>query len=256
MIKPFNLNLAVYSSILLLIPFLIINIFIEFKNKYLKYSNELAKMIINFVGIYIFTCLFIFISLLILKLSEFQLVNLYLGNVIYFIPVLSLLFILIFFTAFLRQGFKKFEKEHVFYYILFNLILACMLTCIVYLKVSSVLGFLKWMHFMFFLSLFHAMNFLGICYFNKNSDVNANFEEFSEKNNDKSILAVFDVLIYFCLICFCFLLGLYLDNMLERVKVNSLFILTWLFFFILIIKNSYQMKKIKSYLEWRNVVIS
>lgn len=254
--KPFNLNLGIYSSLLLLIPFLIINIFIEFKNKYLKYSNDLAKIIINFVGIYIFTCVFVFVSLLILKISEFQLINLYLSNFIFFIPVLSVLLVFILFTVFLSQGFKKFEKEHIFNFILFNLVLACMLTTVFYLKISSVLGFLKWMHLMALVSLFHAMNFVGFCYFNKNSNNKANFEEFYVKNNEKSILAVFDVLINLCLICFYFLLGLYLDNMMEKVKVNSLFILTWLFFFILIIKNSYQIKKIRNYLEWRNVVIS
>jgi len=255
LIRPLNMNLGVYSSILLLTPFLIINIFIEFKNKYLKYSNDLAKTIMNFVGIYIFISLFVFTSLLILKFSEFQLINLYFSNFIYFIPVLSVLLMLIFFTVFLSQGFQKFGKQNVYYFILFNLILACMLTAVFYLKISSIYGFLKWMHLMTFVSIFHAMNFFGFCYLNKNSNSISNFEEFSEKN-DKSILAVFDVLIHFCLICFYFLLELYLDNMLEKVKVNSLFILPFLFFFILIIKNSYQIKKIRNFLEWRNVVIS
>jgi hypothetical protein len=256
-IKPFNLSLAVYSSILLIIPFLIIIIFTDFKNKYLKYSNELAKIIINFVGIYIFICLFIFISLLILKLSKFQLINLYLSNFIYFIPVFSVIIVFIFFTVFLKQGFEKFEKEHFYYIILFNLVLASILTAVFYLKVSSNLGFLKWMHLMIFVSLLHVMNLIGFFYFNQypNSN-NSNFDEFSEKNNNNSILSVLDVLINFCLICIYFLLGLHLDNMLEKVKVNILFVVSILFFLILIMKNSYQINKIKSYLEWRKVVIS
>lgn len=259
LLKPFNLNLAAYSSILILIPFFLISIFNEFKNKYLKYSNDLAKIIINFVGIYIFTCCFIFISLLILKLSEFQQINLYLSNFIFFIPIFSVLIVLILFTVFLKQGFEKFEKQHIYYCILFNLVLASLLTIVFYLKIASVLGFLKWMHLMVFLSLSHGLNFVGFCFFSFNKKANLdqnNFDDFSQRNNDKSINAVLNVLINFCMICFYFLLGLHLDNMLEKLKVYILFVLSFLFFIILIIKNSYQMKRIKSYLEWRNVVIS
>jgi len=254
LIQPYKLNLGLYSTILLIIPFLIINNFTEFKNNYLKYSNDLAKMIINFIGVYIFTCVFIFISLIILKLSDIEIVKLYFSNFIYFIPIFSVLIVLLLFTFFLKEGFKNFKKENIYYYVLFNIIFLCLLTVVFYIKISSFWGFLKWMQLMTFISIFHAINFVGICYFNKNN--NFTLDEFSEQANNESIIAVFNILINFCLICFYFLLGMYLDNMLEKIKIHSLFILTWLFFFILIIKNFYQIKKIKNYLEWRNVVIA
>jgi len=183
-------------------------------------------------------------------------VELYFSDFIYFIPIFSLLFIFIFLTLFLKAGFEKFDKNFLFYYLLFNLVFLSVITTVFYLKILSILGFLKWINIMIFLSLFHAINFIGICYiYKENNDYSKN-ELFLEKKTDKSILAVFDILINLCLICFYFLIGLYLDNLLEKVKINSLFILTWLFFFIIIIKNYYQIKKINNYLEWRNVVIS
>lgn len=254
--RPFNVSPGIYSMILLLIPILILNIIFEFKNNYLKYSNDLAKIIIKILGIFIFTLSMIFISLINVKLIGYDFNKLYVGSFVYFLPIYSILIVLALLTLFLKQGFEKYEKMNIFYYIMINLLLLLLIITIVYLKISSVLGFLKWVNIMLLLVLFQSMNFLGFCYYNKKSYSVLQHEEFSEKNLDESIISVFNVLVYLCLVCFYILLGLYLDNNLEKMKIICIFMISWLFCLVVIIKNAYQIKKINNYLEWRNVVIS
>lgn len=254
LLKPFNLNLGVYFIILFFLPVFILNIFSEFKENYLKYSNDLSKMILNFLGIYVFASILIFLIIITLRFSEFEFVKAYINPFIYFIPVFSLILIAFFFTLFLKEGFRKYQKLTLFNFIQLNIFVIFCITIVLYLKISTLVLFLKWMHIMIFVSFFHGLNFIGYCYFSNNKNVQ--FDDFSERKNDDSILAVFDILINLCLICFYFLLGLYLDDKLVKVKINSLFLLTWIFYFCIIVKNFYKIKKIQNYFDWRNVVIN
>ena len=86
-----------------------------------------------------------------------------------------------------------------------------------------------------------------------------NSEKMNYENNDSDkegsyLLAVFDILLNFSSVVFYLLLGLVLDG---SIKVDGIFFFlnVCFFFAILMIKAFYKKKKIKDFLEWRNVNI-
>jgi hypothetical protein len=251
--NPLNLGLFFYSIIILFIPYQILSVIVEFKNSYLKYSSHLAKTIIYILGVYIFTCLMIFTILLMLKFSQidfFMRINAF----VYFIPIFGILFIITLFWVFLHQGYKRENELNFFYFILFNILIINTLCLIIYLKISLEYNFIGWVHILGFLALLWAVNLiLFSTYFS--SRLNGSFAEFNSSKSEDSLILIFDILMNMCLICFLCLLGLYLDNKLEKIKLNALFVLLWVFFSLVCMKASYKNNKIQNYFEWKKMVI-
>jgi len=248
--KPKNLNFGIYSFILYLIPVLVFNIFNDFKNNYLKYSSELSKIIFNFVGIFMSVNIFIFISLLIFKFFSEKIVNNYPNTFLFFIPIYSMIVIMLLFAFFLRKGFNKMNKILTHNLIIFNLIISFILISLIHLKINSMTNKANWFHIMILVSFYHLANYLGFSYMTQ-------FEKRSNKNpsiEDKSILLILDILLNFSSIGFYLIFGLMMD---KTIKINEiiLYVIFWFFFGVLIFKAFYKNKKIKDFLEWRNVAI-
>lgn len=249
--NPLNLGLFFYSIIILFIPFQILSIIIEFKNSYLKYSSHLAKTIVYIVGVYIFTCLTIFSLLLLLKFSQIEFV-LRINAFIYFIPIFGILFIFTLFWVFLHQGYKRENESNFFYYILFNILIVNTLCLIIYLKISFEFIFISWVHILAFLAALWAFNLI---LFSTYFSTRLYSAEFNSTKSEDSLILIFDILMNMCMICFLCLLGLYLDNKLEKVKLNALFVLIWVFFTLVCMKATYKKTKIQNYFEWKKMVI-
>lgn len=272
LLKPNNLNLGIYSLILLIIPILVYKLFNDFRNNYLKYSSELSKIIFNFVGIFLSFNIFIFISLLIFKFfttgnnyiisnnnnktpinnnnnNEINMNNSLTPNIfIFFIPLYSIIFILLLFAIFLRKGFTKMNKTLTHNLIIFNLIITLFLISLIYLKVNSISIKASWFHIMVLVSFYQGGNYFGFSHITKS-------EKISNKNpsiEDKKILFLLDLILNISAIAFYLFLGLFIDN---KIKVNYviLFVIFWVFFIVLIFKGLYKIKKIKDFLEWRKV---
>lgn len=258
--QPFQLGLFVYSTLLLFLPFNLLSIFVEFKSSYMKYANELAKTIIYILAIHVFTCCLTFTILLILKLSNFTFFN-NIHAFILFIPVFGVLFIFTLFWIFLYQGYKKEEDLRFFYFVLYNLIILNAFAIIVCSKVCfngslSFMDNILWSHIFLILTLIYAFDILVFIYYiNNNPKAKAYSSQFFEVRAEDSMQIVLNILLFFCFICFLSLLGIYLDNKLEKKRTKTLFLLNWFFFLIIIGKAMYGRKKINNYFEWKKMVI-
>jgi hypothetical protein len=253
--KPLNLGLLLYSIILIVLPFLVLAIIIEFKNSYLKYSSNLAKTIIYILGFYIFTCLLTFTVLVLLKLTHIDFFN-RINAFVYFIPIFGILFILTLFWVFLHQGFKRENELTFFYFVLINILVVNSLCLLIYLKISLEFSSVGWVHILGFSALLYGVNLvLFSTYFSSKPFSSFGCTEFNSTKSEDSLVIVFDILLNMCVICFLCLLGLYLDNKLEKIKLNALFVLLWVFFSLICVKASYKNKKIQNYFEWKKMVI-
>jgi hypothetical protein len=253
--RPFKLNISVFSLILIFIPFLILSCLLEFKNCYLKYSNDLAKTIIFIFAVYIFTCSLTFTVLVIVKLTgdEFFLK---IHAFVYFIPVFGILFVVLFFWIFLYQGYKKENELNYFYFVLINIIAICLISAVIFFKVVFNLKIMSWIHILGLLSLNLLVNLIIFStYFNQKISKAFSHVEFDSTQSEDSLSVVFDILLNLCLVCFLCLVGLYLDNKLEKVKAHTLFFTSLLFFSLVGIKAFYKNKKIQNYFEWKKMVI-
>jgi len=59
--NPFKLGIFSFPVKLVVILFILLNVFLEFKNSYLKYSNDLAKCIIQIIA-FICSLLYLFLQ--------------------------------------------------------------------------------------------------------------------------------------------------------------------------------------------------
>jgi hypothetical protein len=253
--KPFDLNISLFSLILIFLPFLVLSSMLEFKNCYLKYSNDLAKTIIYIFAVYIFTCSLTFSILVIIKLSGndfFMKIHAF----VYFIPVFGILFVILFFWMFLYQGYKKENELNYFYFILINIIAICVISVIIFFKVVLYLKIMGWIHILGLLSLNLLVNLIIFStYFNQKMSNAFSQVEFYSSQSEDSLSVVFDILLNMCLVCFLCLLGLYMDNKMEKIKSQTLFFTSFLFFSLVGVKAFYKNKKIQNYYEWKKMVI-
>jgi hypothetical protein len=251
LLKPKNLNIGFYTIILYIIPILILKIFNDFKNNYLKYSSELSKIIFIIIGIFISLNVFIFISLIIFKCLSRKIIENYPHTFLFFLPIYSIIIILLLFSVFLKKGFHKINKTLTHNLILFNLIIIFVLVFLINLKINLLENKfkVKWIHIIILILFYHSANFFGYSYIIKKENTHKN-----PLIEDKSFLLILNFLLNFSLIGFYLILGLILDN---SIKINNiiLFVIFWFFFLIMIFKGIYKNKKIKNFLQWRNVLI-
>ena len=238
---PFYLNIAFYSIILLPIPFSILAILVEYKNSYLKYSNDMARLVVNSFSIYIFTCLMTFIILIIFRLSEISLVY-EISNIIYCIPVLGILISITALWLFLHTGYKNLSEMNKYYFYLVNIIIGDFVSLIIILKIIYQIKFILWIHITIFICLIYVFD-------------NIYLLNIEKRKSEDSLIIVLNILMKICLLSYICLLGLYLDYKLDKMKHISLFILVWFFLFITVIKYFYKNKKIQNYFEWKKMVI-
>lgn len=248
--RPFNLNTSIYLTAFYYVPYLILSSFLEYKDSYLKYANNLAKSIIYLLGVYIFTCGITFLLLIQVKLSNLAPFT-HIHSFVFFIPVFGVNFIITLFCAFLYHGYKTDNKLKVFYSILFLLLNVNLITSLSFLKIAFAFENLNWFDLLGYCALLHGayvVKFISSSGISKPGSEN----EFTPKSSD-DVITVLNVLLHFSSVCIYLLLGLYLDNSLDGNKLNTLFSLVWLFCLILIIKCIYSIQKIETYFEWKKM---
>lgn len=249
--KPKDLKVGYYSTPLLLLPFIILNIVSIFNKHYLKYSSLMVKTLINVLGFYFFICSLLFISFILIRLLMNDIAEKYLCDFIYFLPLIGTIVLIIFFWFFLYEGFKKCEQRKVFFYTLLNLIIILGYIMVFYLKIIGQLHNLNWVYLFTSLNFFHIVNFI-IINIHQNSDYNSSSHDFNSNKVD-SFYFVFDILINIFFACFICMLGFYLDKKLDRIKLESIFLTLNLTFVAILSKNLYKIRKINSFLEWKKL---
>jgi hypothetical protein len=249
--KPKDLKIGYYSTPLLLLPFIMLNIVSIFIKHYLKYCSLMVKTLINVLGFYLFISSLLFISFILIRLIMYDFAEKFLCQFVYFLPLFGSFVLIIFFWLFLYEGFKKCEQRKVFLYTLFNLIFVLGFTIVIYFKINGQLSELNWVSLFSYLNVFHLVNFIVIN-IHQNCDNKSISDDFN-RNKVDSFYIVFDILINIFCACFICLLGFYLDNKLDRIKVPSIFLTLNLMFFTILSKNLFKIKKINNFFEWKKL---
>lgn len=249
--KPKDLKIGYYSTPLLLLPFIVLNIVTIFNKHYLKYSSLIVKTLIYVLGFYLFVCSLLFIAFILIKLLMNELAEKFFCEFIYFLPLIGMIVLVIFFWLFLYEGFKKCEQRKIFVYTLLNLIAVLGYIIVFYFKIIGQLPNLNWVYIFSFLNIFHFVNFVAIN-IRQNCDNLSSSNDFNSNKID-SFYIVFDILTNIFFACFICLLGFYLDNKLDRIKLESLFSTLNLTFLAIIAKNFYKIRKINGFLEWKKL---
>lgn len=251
--QPGNLNAAIYLIPLISIPFIIFNLISVFNKNYLKYSNLMVKTLINVLGSYIFVCLFLFTAFIIIKVSECEKLTQYLCTFVYFMPILGICVLTIFFWLFLYEGFKKCEQMNVFYFFFLDMLTILSFIITFYFKIIDNLPNFTWINLFTILNIFHGSNFIIIRIY-CSLDSSRKKQDFNN-NKEDSLYIVFDILINIFLSCIICLVGFYLDNRLDKIKIEALILSINIFFLLILGKNSYKIKKINNFLEWKKLNI-
>lgn len=249
--KPKDLKIGYYSTPLLLLPFIIISIVRIFNKHYLKYSNSIVKTTINLLGFYLFICSFLFISFILIRLLMLEIAEKYFFDFIYFLPLIGSITLIIFFWLFLYEGFKKCVQRKVFLYTLFNLFILLGYIIVFYIKIVGQIPYIRWVYLFSFLNIYHLANFLVIN-LHQNCENTFSNHDFNSNKVD-SFHFIFDLLINIFFACFICLLGIYLDNKMDKIKLESIFLTLNFTFLAIFSKNLYKIRKINSFLEWKKL---
>lgn len=248
--KPKNLKIGYYSTPIIMLPFIILNILKIFNQYYLKYSSLMVKTLINVLGFYLFICIFLFLSLILIRLLMNEVAEKYFCELLYFLPLLGIIVLIIFFWLFLYEGFKKCEQRKIFLYILINLFIILGYLIVTYLKIIDRWPKIKWVYFASFLNVFHLVNFIIIDIY-QNFDKSFSNNDFNSNKKVDAVYFIFDVLINIFYACFICSMGFYLDKKLDSSKLKSLFLNLNFTLIAVISKNLYKIRKINHFLEWR-----
>jgi hypothetical protein len=258
-----NFVFGCYIMLFLPIPTLLLKIMLEFKNTYLKYSNQLARTIIYILSLHIFICSNTFILLCMFKFTT----SFKIHEAILFIPVFGIVLIISFFWIFLYQGLKSTSEDiSLFKMILLNLGITFGIVLFLFFKISfNYFPNINFLHLSIFVSFSILFN---ITYFLQNI-LNRNMEIENEKlnktmfnldlYNDKfqsnldQILTVLNVLLMISFLCAPILLGLKIEKKIDSVKSHSIQFISILILKIFIIKTFLKIVKIKKFFEWKKL---
>lgn len=249
-IRPFNCSLSILMPILLMIPFFILLIGLEFKDSYLYESNSLARKFVSFIFYFLFICISSFIILLALKDSELNLLNRF-SLLIYFVPVYGILLVLDLIWIFLFYGFMKLEEKAKYFLILGNLIFYSTLGIIVFLKLSSINNLLSWTNQSILIILVQLCNFFSWIQGNIKKNIR---DDFKNKSLD-SLNATLKITAGISLSIFIYLIGMLLDGNLGISKEIFIYISMWVFCVASLSNNLNTIGKIASFFEWRKNVL-
>jgi hypothetical protein len=253
--RPLNLGVSAYSLVLLYLPICLLAIILEYKNTFLRYSSTLTKLIIDIIGVYVFTCSFTFLVLMILKFTEFTFMKLVSGY-LFVIPIYGLVLMLDLIILFLYTGFKKVNDMGCFYFITFNgIVINTLINAIIFKIIfydALVFKFITWTFLFSILSLLILINY---CYFNSKGYRLVGHNKFDQSNYIELLRSMLNIVFAMSSSLFFATLGIVFDIGLDRYKNLFIYFMLWISLLCVIVKFYFGNKEIDDYNEWKKMNI-